>query len=60
MRELGIESEDVIFKTDQEPSIIHLVDEIGRRKAGAGGRWIRENGRLACEQRRRGKRGSKC
>ena len=43
MRELGIESEDVIVKTDQEPSIVHLVDEIGKRKAEAGGRWIREN-----------------
>ena len=43
MRELGVESEDVIVKSDQEPSIKHLVDEIGKRKAEAGGRWIREN-----------------
>ena len=43
MREMGIEHLDVIVKSDQEPAIKHLVDEIGRRKAEAGGRWIREN-----------------
>ena len=43
MKELGIEGQDTVVKSDQEPSIKHLVDEIGRRKAEAGGRWIREN-----------------
>ena len=43
LKELGIEGEDVIVKTDQEPSIKYLADEIGRRKAEVGGRWIREN-----------------
>ena len=43
MKELGIEGQDVIVKTDQEPAIKHLVDEIGRRKAEMGGRWIKEN-----------------
>ena len=43
MKELGIEGQDTVVKSDQEPSIKHLVDEIGRRKAEVGGRWIREN-----------------
>ena len=43
MKEVGIEHLDVIVKSDQEPAIKHLVDEIGRRKAETGGRWIREN-----------------
>ena len=40
MQELGIEGHDVIVKTDQEPAIKHLVDEIGRRKAEVGGWWM--------------------
>ena len=43
MKELGIEGGDVIVKTDQEPAIKYLVEEIARRKAEVGGRWIREN-----------------
>ena len=43
MQELGIEAQDVVVKTDQEPAIKHLVDEIGRRKGEVGGRWIKEN-----------------
>ena len=43
LQELGIEGQDVIIKTDQEPAVKHLVDEIGRRKAMVGGRWIKEN-----------------
>ena len=43
MKEVGIQSLDVIAKSDQEPSIKKLIDEIGRRKAEAGGRWIPEN-----------------
>ena len=32
MKELGIEGSDVIVKTDQEPAIKHLADEIGGRR----------------------------
>ena len=42
MKEVGIENIDVVVKSDQEPSVKHLVDEIGKRKAEAGGRWIFE------------------
>ncbi len=32
---------DVIVKSDQEPAIKSLVDEIGRHRAAAGGtRWV--------------------
>ena len=43
LKALGIDHLDVIAKSDQEPSIKKLVDEIGRRKAAAGGRWIVES-----------------
>ena len=43
MKEMGIEHLDIIAKSDQEPSIKKLVEEVGRRKAEAGGRWIPEN-----------------
>ena len=43
MKELGIEGQDLIVKSDQEPAIKHLVDEVARRKAEVGGRLIKEN-----------------
>jgi hypothetical protein len=43
MKELGIENLDVIAKSDQEPAIKHLIEEVGKIKAQFGGRWILEN-----------------
>ena len=43
MKELGIEGQEIIVKSDQEPAIKHLVDEVARRKAEVGGRLIKEN-----------------
>ena len=43
MKELGIENLDVIAKSDQEPAIKCLIDEVGRAKAEFGGRWIVEH-----------------
>jgi hypothetical protein len=40
MKEIGIENLDVIAKSDQEPAIKHLIDEIGKAKAEFGGRWV--------------------
>ena len=43
MKEIGIENLDVIAKSDQEPAIKCLIDEVGRAKAAFGGRWIVEH-----------------
>ena len=41
-REIGIEKSDLIFKSDQEPAIMSLVDAVGKQKSLVGGRWIEE------------------
>ena len=37
VRELGCEQSDVIVKCDNEPSIVAVVDELGRLRAAKGG-----------------------
>jgi hypothetical protein len=43
MKEIGVENLDVIAKSDQEPAVKHLIDEVGKAKAEFGGRWIVEH-----------------
>ena len=32
IRELGLESSDIVFKSDQEPAIVDLLNAIGKRR----------------------------
>ena len=43
LKELGVEHLDVIAKSDQEPSVKCLLEEVGKRKSEFGGRWIVEH-----------------
>ena len=44
LSEIGCLYGDVIVKSDQEPALISLVEDVGRRRAAVGGgRWICEN-----------------
>ena len=45
LKEVGIEKGDVIAKSDQEPSILSLIDEIGKEKATLG---QVDRGELSC------------
>ena len=40
MREIGCEVEKVIIKTDHEPALVKVVDEIGRLRAAKGGKGM--------------------
>ena len=40
MRECGCEVEPVIMKTDNEPALVKVVEEIGRLRAAKGGRGM--------------------
>ena len=40
MREMGCEVEKVIMKTDNEPALVKVVDEIGRLRAAKGGKGM--------------------
>ena len=40
MREVGCEVEQVTMKTDNEPALVAVVDEIGRLRAARGGRGM--------------------
>ena len=42
IRELGIDHLDIVAKSDQEPSIKKLVEDVGRSRGGGSGRWIME------------------
>jgi len=42
LKEVGLEAADVVVKSDQEPAIMSLVEEVGRKKAAHGGRWVME------------------
>ena len=42
IRELGIDHLDIVAKSDQEPSIKKLVEDVGRSRGGGSGRWITE------------------
>ena len=41
MRELGCEQSDVIVKSDNEPSIVAVVNELGQRQKEEGRWWWR-------------------
>ena len=44
LSEIGYVYKDVIIKSDQEPALISLVEDVERRRAAVGGgRWICEN-----------------
>ena len=40
MREAGCEVEAVVIKTDNEPALVKVVEEIGRLRAAKGGRGM--------------------
>ena len=42
IRELGIDHLDIVAKSDQEPSIKKLVEDVGKSRGGGSGRWITE------------------
>ena len=42
IRELGIGHLDIVAKSDQEPSIKKLVEDVGRSRGEGSGRWIAE------------------
>jgi len=42
IRELGIGHLDIVAKSDQEPSIKKLVEDVGRSRGAGAGRWITE------------------
>ena len=42
IRELGIGHLDTVAKSDQEPSIKKLVEDVGRSRGEGSGRWIAE------------------
>jgi len=43
MKEIGLEAADVVVKSDQEPAVTSLIDEVGRKRAPLGGRWVVES-----------------
>ena len=43
MKEIGIDAIDVVARSDQEPAVKRLIEEIGRRKGELGGRWMVES-----------------
>ena len=42
IKELGIDHLDIVAKSDQEPSIKKLVEDVGKSRGGGSGRWITE------------------
>ena len=40
MREAGCEVEAVVMKTDNEPALVKVVEEVGRLRAAKGGRGL--------------------
>jgi len=42
IKELGIDHLDIVAKSDQEPSIKKLVEDVGKSRGGSSGRWITE------------------
>ena len=40
MREAGLEVEAVVMKTDNEPALVKVVEEVGRMRAAKGGRGL--------------------
>ena len=40
MRELGCEQEKVMMKTDNEPALVKVVEEVGRLRAAKGGKGM--------------------
>ena len=54
IKELGIDHLDIVAKSDQEPSIKKLVEDVGKSRGGSSGRWITEFSReKLCFERRR-------
>ena len=50
LKEVGIEKMDIIYKSDQEPAIMSVLDGVREKKAALGGRWIPENSPVGSHQ----------
>ena len=42
IKEIGVERVDIVAKSDQEPSIKQVVEDVGRHRGEGAGQWITE------------------